>query len=756
MFKFIKNLSIFFLLLLTFASCRKQAYDNFYGRPASLAPPIYQVLQARGNFSNLLALIDKAGYTSTLSSAGYWTMFAPNDDAFKKYFTATGISSISQVSASTAAKIVSYCLVYNAAATDHISDYQSPTGYITNQAFKRRTAYHETIYQDTVLFTAAGKTDPVAGQIVSTIAANRNNGYVYGDFNNKYIPYFTDAYFSTHGLSASDYNYFYPASTYTGFNVVDGSVVNKDIAAENGIIHEINSVFLPLKNIEEALAANANYSHFKQLFDKFYVQYTPDPNVTHMNQVLNGSSATGYIKIYTNGVYQLPYMLNNENFVKLTDNDSQTNGYTLFAPNNTVLDAYINSVLLEHYATVDKLPGYIIQDFLTAHMFQTIVWPSKFATSNNVQGEPARFSPTSDVVDKYFGSNGVFYGTSKVQQANAFSTVFSRPYLDPNYTIMTTALNANLRYIISNPSTKFTLFMVTDAAFRAAGYDYSAAYNAFTYTAPGTATVIGGTANTNLYRIISMLVARTPNNELNDLSGQGIFETGSGDGTGGDYLKYSNNTIFAAGNVDAGQVLKVTSSVNTLNGKVYYTTGGIPQFTTLNVGIHISQYAQTTTSPFYSYYQYLLNSQLYTAATGSITGVQPGVYYTILVPSNAAIQAAVNKGLLPYTLTGTTRVPNYKPTVQTDIDLVTKFIQYHIIKGTTIVPDGKKSSPPSYPTLLNDPNSGNPLFVQVFTTPGSMKVLDNQGNPANVVVPNSNVLSNMAVIHQIDNYLNYN
>ena len=79
-----------FLLLLFFLSgCKKDM--SFYNRPASLAPAIYQQLTARGNFKNLLACIDKAGYKNILSNAGYWTMFAPNDSAFINYFKTKGI-----------------------------------------------------------------------------------------------------------------------------------------------------------------------------------------------------------------------------------------------------------------------------------------------------------------------------------------------------------------------------------------------------------------------------------------------------------------------------------------------------------------------------------------------------------------------------------------------------------------------------------------------------------------------------------------
>src|SRR5262245_36557304 len=116
--------------------CRKKQWDEYYGRPDSLEPPIYQQLQAKGNFTSLLACIDKAGYKSTLSAAGYWTLFAPNDDAFKKYFQEKNIKGIDEVSDSTASDIVRYLLVYNAFNKDRLDDYQATAGYIPSVAFK--------------------------------------------------------------------------------------------------------------------------------------------------------------------------------------------------------------------------------------------------------------------------------------------------------------------------------------------------------------------------------------------------------------------------------------------------------------------------------------------------------------------------------------------------------------------------------------------------------------------------------------------
>lgn len=729
MSKFLRNL--FFLACLTavFSGCRKKAFDDYYGRPATLQPPIYQVLQARGNFTNLLACIDKSGYTATLSGAGYWTLFAPNDAAFATYFSSNAtIKSMANMDSVTARKIVTYCLVYNAFQTDHIADFQSTTGWVTGTAFKRRTAYYDGVYQETVNSVPT-----------SVIASNRNLGYIFGDNNNKYVPYITDLFLTTKGLTSSDYNYFFPNSTYSGFNVVDGKVVTKNIIAENGIIHEIDKVLTPLPSLEQYLAANPQYSVFKSLYDKYMVTYTANSDATHRNTVLTGSNATVYVKLYLN---LLAYSPNNENYLKVQDNDAQADGYSMFVPTNDVLTAYINNVILgSGYASLDVLPQQIIVDLLNAHMWQTTVWPSKFASTNNFQGEPARFSPTADVVDKKFCSNGMFYGTSKVQAANVFSSVFGKVYLDPNYSLMTRLLNISLRYTITNPNLKFTLILMPDAVLRSLGYDYSTASSAFTYTSAGV-TTIGGSALTNLTRILNAHVVVTAQNQLDNIAGTGVVETFNGD-----YIKYNANTFQAAGNADASQSLVVTGTKTANNGRVYYQNTGLLQYSTVTIANEIAKQAVKTTDPFYDFYQYLTASTQYNATAQEITGIALGTFYTVFIPNHAAIVQAVNDGFLP----GTAGVPNYKPTAAADQALVNRFILAHIINGTTIAPDGLKTG--SFATLLKNGN-GDPVNMLLNNQANNLTISDNYSRVSTVVAP-FNVLANYTLIHQINGYLKY-
>ena len=734
----LKSILIVALAVFSFSSCKKKAFDDYYSRPSTLASPIYQQLQAKGNFKSLLACIDKAGYKEILSAAGYWTFFAANDSAFKQFFIEKGISDVSQIDSATAKQIVTYSMVYNAFLKSRLSDYQSTTGWVLNQAFRRRTVNYTGFYDDTTL----------GGVKVKAIGANRNGNFIVGDNNNKYIPYFLDKYMAANAISAYDYNYFYPNTTYTGFNVANARVVTADITAENGYINEVDKVILPLKSIDQYLASKPNYSEFKKLFDKYMVTFVQNSDATKRYNNITGLNDLVYVKSYNSS---LGFSPNNENYLKVQDNDGQSNSWTLFVPTNEAFLKYRDSVLLEHYTSLDVVPQSIITDFLNAHMFANVVWPSKFASTTNVQSEPARFDAKKDVVDKQVLSNGNFYGTSKVQAANVFSTVYGKPYLDPKYLLMTRALDQSLKLNITIPSSKFTVFMMSDELLRAKGFDYNFAQSAWQYKAPGSSSVtVGNAARDRLQRILASHIVRTPNDEMANLSGEGIIKT-----INGEYIKWSGGKLASAGTY----TYRVTAgdSKTAVNGRVYYSDSLLEYSDTL-IGLTIKRLGNAPGSEFNYFYQLLSNSTLYTAATGDIRGVNLGSFYTVFVPKNDAIQAAADSGYLPAADDGS---PLFVTTDPLQQKLIADFIKFHILDKNTVIPDAYD--------LINTPKGDfrglNTLYKDASSIPGTlglntsaqgvMRLRDNGVTPhyANLIISKSNNLANRCVIHLIDTYL---
>lgn len=716
-----------FLFLLFFvvlsSSCRKKEFEEYYGRPDWLAAPIYQQLQDRKHFTHLIVTIDKAGYKDILAKAGYWTFFAPNDAAFEKFFIEQGIKGDDGIDSVMARKIVTYCLVYNAYRKEQLSSYQTAGGADTSKAYKRKTAYYDWVY------TEDGRTG-------KTIAANRNGGYVPNDNNNKNIPYFLSGFLSANGLSASDYQFFYPQASFTGFNVVDAAVVDADIAAENGIIHEIDKVILPLQNLERYLAANPDYSLFKELLNKL-VTYQSNAELTHRNMVLTGATDSVFVKIYSAA---LAFSPNNENYLS-SSTDAQRSGWTLFVPTNAVLQPYIKDILT-HYSTFEAAPPAVLLALLNAHMWQTTVWPNKLTITPNSQQEVPTFS-LSDVVDKKVLSNGFFYGINVVQEANVFRTIYGKAFLDPAYSLMTRALDAELKFSIINPGIQYTMFMMPDTRLRAAGYDYNTDRSEWSYLATGGTIQYGAGALERMNRILQTSVLTTMRGEMDDLSGEGIVEAWNGE-----YVRYSNNTVFASGNADAGKVLQIEDKGTAKNGHVYYTDG-LLTFTENPIGFHIEKLATAYPADFGSFFQYLKNSSLW-ATTKEIQGTVPGSFYTFIIPDNAAITEAVKEGMLPGDMaTGT---PNFAPVASADKNLVVAFINYHILNRNTVVPDGKKIG--AFETLLKT-GDGDLTFLTINSQPGMMELRDATNKSVLVNVARSNNLSNRTVIHSINHYLRY-
>lgn len=722
------------------ASCKKK-FDEYYERPDTLAPPIYQQLQTRGKFSTFLSLIDKAGYKQTLGAAGYWTLFAPSDSAFQNdtefaaFLQSRGFSNVSAVDTATAQSIVQFLLVFNAFEQDRIDDYQSNLGWVPNSSFKRRTAYYTGFYKDTT----------TAGQPLIAVAANRNNvggtngNYIPADNNNKHIPLFTSDYFSARGLSATDYTYLYPTSNFSGFNVGNAKVTEKNIAAENGVIHIIDRVVTPLMSIDQYLRSKPEFSELRKLFNTYMVQFLQNTDATHRYQVLTGRTDDVFVKIYS---FLLAFSPNSENYLKLQDNDAQRDGWTLLAPRNDSLMKYINTVLLESYPSLNSLPLNIIADLLNAHMWQTTMWPSKFASTFNFLGEPAYSNPATHIIDKKVLSNGIFYGTTKVNEPNVFSTVYGRAYLNPRFSIMTRLLDYELRNIITVPTAKYTMFMMSDQVLAAQGFGYNPGANAWTYGAS-----TNDSNRLNLLRMLNTCVVETPNGELDNLGIPGF--SGIINTYGNECIRFNGNQIITGGTKDRNLTVTIDSIKTSKNGRVVYLNN-LLWFSYQPIGKHLELLGAPVASEYNLFWNYLKNSPTaYDAITSSIIGTAAGSFYTILVPNNNAIRNAITAGLLP----GTAATPNFTPTTTADKVLVEKFILYHVIDKRTVIPDGRDIG--TFPTLLKNA-SGDPVNLAVTYPASIFEVSDVQNRKARIVTGQGNELSNRCVIHLMDNYLRYN
>lgn len=77
-------------------------------------------------YSEFLAVIDKAGSSSYLNAYGKYTLFAPSNEAFKKYLTTIGKASVNELTETEAKNIVRFHLIDDTLSTANFTDGKLP------------------------------------------------------------------------------------------------------------------------------------------------------------------------------------------------------------------------------------------------------------------------------------------------------------------------------------------------------------------------------------------------------------------------------------------------------------------------------------------------------------------------------------------------------------------------------------------------------------------------------------------------------
>jgi uncharacterized surface protein with fasciclin (FAS1) repeats len=757
MLKLLKTIFLLFLVILT--SCEKEKFTEYYKRPSNLEPPIYENLLERGKYNMYLACVDKAGYKSVLSSTGYFTALVPTDSAFSIFLAQKGISSIDQLDTAMAKAIVSYSLIPDVYTSDQLDDYQTNSlgASLIDKAFKRKTSYYNWVHTDTL------KGQPIKIVDANAVGSDAGSSSVYSsDLNRKDIPFFTTGFLASHNLTAGDYNYFFPNTKFSGFNIVDAKLLDKNIWAENGIIHIVDKVILPLPNLDDYLSSDPQYSEFRELLDIYAKEISDAPSdVSLRYQQGIGHYERVYQKIYNN----LVFAPNCENFLKYGGGESfddQKDGWTLFVPTNAAIDTFFKNKFLVHYKDLSNVPPSQVISFINAHMFRTTVWPSKFKTTQNYFGEEARFDATSNVVDKKFCSNGIFYGVNTIQKTDVFYTLLGDIVLDTTYSLMNQALlTTQFYYLLKNPVLNLQVILLNNQQIRSLGLNYNSGTGVWEFLATYNG-ALGTNATTALERILSLHIFLNKNI---DFTQRGFVESYEGEYVRFQYVSASiGTTMYGPGKTNPRIKLYNTST----NGRSYIInppTGAVGDPITYNIDNIGAKIEGTATSNFGEFYRYLdksaksasesdatvtMNAFIYDLNTKIITGVKNTENTTVLIPNNTAMKKAVTDGVLPAITSASF--------TQAEQEKVQKFINYHILSKIILVPDGAYNGEAATHYSTKD----GPVYVNIVNTApvnpatsyGKIQVYDALGRVANstATIP---TLANRAIIIQIDNYLRY-
>lgn len=776
---------IFLLLVIGFffVQCSNDK-DAYYDEPSWAKPPIYEVLQKEGRFSNYLKCVDRTMHSSSLHGSGLFTCFAPNDDAFKLYLSAKGYPSVDDIPQSVVDQIVAYSLVYNSYEFDRLSDILYG-GWDTLQSIKKRTPYYETVHRE------FNGTD-------SIWVVDYNSESMFFDktkANSKYLPFYLAKYFDsrTNPLTGDDYNTFYPSSKYTGRNVQNASILKSDMLSANGVVHEIDQVLLPLPSLEKMLEKD-NYSMFRSLIQSKnatggynYISYYTSQDITQYFQSIFPSKNIDmvYVKYYGG----LQVKLNLEAY-GLNDKEAETNGFTVFAPDNSAVQKFFNEKLKDYYPSFDKVPVDILKYFINAQMINEMVWPGTYKGMMNSQGDYINGQGASGVAfdrSRYYdihpASNGFMYGANDYIKSHYFETVFAEILLNPEYSLLNNAFNKYfesslmqelMRSVLNGYSSNdYIILLPSNEQLIQDGFNWQWLTSVYGFSHSNSLVV----ADTRMQRLVkSHVFKRVHNSEIDTRLANFVGSPNLGyDGFGyainaeGDIVRFKDGKMQMLGNYDDDNWVTPTLKKTFNNGKVY-TIDRLLQYSR-NTSLPSSvdgwqektmlsyiQQAAAGNSNISIYNDYL--TQLLTQVSFPFS-LSTSSSYTLLMPNNVAMQQAIDVKVLP-TIAET----------KTSIDALQKaiaFVRYHTIPGKTYLDDGYNK------VLLS---TGETQAYDVATTmhkvlitstylraeKGTNNILRFQtqnknsvNTTANVVrgVGHSNIFGAKAVLHEIDNYLQY-
>lgn len=690
--------SLVLAVLLLIAGCTDT--EEQYERPSWLEPPIYDVLAEKGNFSMYLNAVDKTLYSSILKGAGNYTVFAPNDDAFRNFLSEHNYASISEVPVDVLTQIVAYSMVFNRFESFRLGNVLVSSVWEEGTSVKKRSSYYKTLYKE--------KIDGVEQWVVDSPADVTAVVTPY-----KFLPVFTDSYFKNNSLNAEDYQQFFP-NIYSGLNAAGGSVLVKDMYAENGIIHEVDVVSLPLDNLDEMLKSDEHEAFREVLETKvgdsyLFVSYLLGENTTEVYKKLypERNISAVYCKTYQN----LPYLLNNEDYKGTETATTEQQGYTLLVPSNESVEKFA-AMLCERaeVGSLSELSLTALTYFLKAHMVSRIIWPSGFVSEQNSNEEflngAGKDGPAFEdcVTRSNFASNGVLYDTKEVVESKYFTTVYSEILLNKDCRNL-----SNVAYekffvndwipeltkskLTGDKETDYIMVLPSDELLKEDGFIYDEVNKKFLNE---NASAVSASAEDRMKRLLRSCIFRRTKGEteLVDFSG---FPGLSYDGYGyavnsyGDIIRFKDNKLQGLGNIlDNTEVEVEEVDFEYINGRVFritngqmieysprHTGSGAVAFASPKLYDRITEYAARN-SDCKLFKQYM--DRIYGGTSPSF--IRESTNYTVLIPTDEAINNAVGSDLLPALPAGTDAfAPEDKAAVE-------RFIQLCFLTGTVVPDDG--------------------------------------------------------------------
>jgi uncharacterized surface protein with fasciclin (FAS1) repeats len=752
-------ISILAILVFLVFSCKK---DDIYSRPDWLAGKLFSQIEAKKDtLSTFAEAIRMTGYDSIINTSGSYTVFAPSNDAWDLFFQEhPEYGSLQGIPIEELTRIVKYHIVQNPWSAEQLRQLDV-NGWIDTldadndepRGFKR-----ETLLRDKNSNYGVGKSkDPLrVGEtrkliIVDTLQSSWLRRQTTDS--RKYAPLFYSEFMDIYDLGSDDFAFYFDrpfesASIY----FVNAKIIKPDIFAENGFIHIVDRVVVPLKNAYQIMKESTqnNYSDFLNLINTF-------PEFNYNDEATKDQP--GYdMGLQVDSLFDISYPV--LTFGIVNEKTSAPKGTTglpgnvtiryqhgIVAPTNAAMADFVSQYITgtAKWGTLDKAPVHVRRMIVNSHMANYSIYPSNF-TSGYYNGENDLITiDPSTIIEKKMGSNSSFIGVNEVIVPRAFSSITGPVYLLKGYSRLMYAIErAGLLSALKRANRDYMFFVEKDANL---SLDSALMYNPVNerfqiyQVSAGTATP----KSTTTADLRNLLMNQVGIRQSTGVPRKEFIET-----LGGNYLIVNNITGEVRGSAPTtfgyhnSKIVTLQPQLITEgdNGNTYDVANWF-NFSAATIYSIIS-------SNYPAFHNLLVSAGLADTRNYRYTFMSEDEFYTVFVPSPDALAAYPVGSLTP--------------------DKLKKFLMMHFVQGTLMFTDGNKSAG-YYETCRIDEKSTvyTKVFTKVYINPVIDAIEIRADDGSNYLTVSESATSNVmaarviepdltyptmvtnGVIHQIDN-----
>lgn len=770
-------------------------------KPEWLGESIYEQLEqgytdAEGRkyeFATFLRLVNDLEYDEVLKKTGSKTIFASDDEAFKRFYQSNnwGVSSYEGLSLAQKKLIFNSAMINNAYLIELMSSTEGP---VEGQALRRVTAVS---YLDTLTYEA-----PEALPLNSTWDRFRESGiYLFKD--NSEIPmlHFLQKQMDFKGIKDEDFSYLFNGKTRQkgDAHIYGIKVIVKDITCKNGYINILEDVLVPPSNMAEVIRTSPETQLYSSFLERFAAPYFV-AGANSAYKLLNpGFTDSIFVKRYyaersltganlndPKGNVQSGYLEFDpgwNTYAYSSGANMQVDMGVMFVPTDDAINNYFTSgggkFLLERYKEIDSIPNSVIVELIRNMMKSTFngTVPSKFDEILDDGKEPMGVDK-SHLVKTYVANNGVVYVMDKVYAPASYVAVTAPVLINSNTRIINWGVKAREfdAYLLSMDS-RYSFIVPEDDAditeSNGSGFYYIDPV-AYAKEQPEIFKFRFDQAKNNVVATVyeynletgeigdslRLATAAEVNNRMDDILDYHVVVGDIEDGKeyyqtkGGGTIKVTRNggvsKLCGGGNIEKGCISEITQVYDQTketngrgNGKTYLVNAPL-------LPPYKSVYSILKDNPDFSEFFTLLegndewteaDTKLYSIfySDPKLVGMDFNVrffntfHYSVYIPTNEAVDRAIRNGLP--TWEQIKLIPNQEEKDSLS-EMLSNFLRYHF-QDNSIFVDGKSSRKATYETAAYTLTGKKAYYkLDVELSPSDLK-LKGAGNSGFVNVTSS-------------------